>query len=453
MTIFETTIDGIRVTISKSLLDKYNVNAPRYTSYPTAPVWKNNFTAADYNESLKEYATAKSKYGDLSLYFHIPFCERRCDFCGCSTIATNRRDIADKYVDAINKEASVVADLLGDNKNVVQLHLGGGTPTFLSTSQLEKMLKKIRFLFNFRKDAEIGIEVNPATTTKNHLRLLKDYNFNRISLGIQDFSRDIQALIGRFHDPKDIQQLIEFIRQIGIGSVNIDLVYGLPLQTTESFKKTLTEIVKLSPDRIACFNFAYLPKMLPHQKRIDPTKLPTPDEKFRIFITAIEFLCKNGYKFIGMDHFAKDSDDLALAVKNKTLWRNFQGYTTKSGTELIGFGLTSISDFCGRYAQNTKKLIDYFRQTNSGNLLTVKGWNLTDEDKKRRIIIRNLFCHGTADLKEIKKPDLTSFINDGFVKMDDSDINITPLGRLFVRNIASAFDEYLDPRNIFSKAI
>ncbi|PIR18212.1 MAG: oxygen-independent coproporphyrinogen III oxidase [Deltaproteobacteria bacterium CG11_big_fil_rev_8_21_14_0_20_49_13] len=452
---FRTIIDGRNVEISESLLNKYNTNAPRYTSYPTAPVWTDKFGPKDLTHTLTHlHAHA------LSLYFHIPFCSKRCLFCGCSTIATDKHEIAARYIEALKKEMSLTTEKMSSKENVVQLHFGGGTPTFLSCLEIEQLWKEIVSNFKITKDAEIGIEVDPRVTTSEHLRLLSSLGFNRISLGVQDLSDDVQKAIGRIEPFDHVKKMIDECRTLDFESINIDLVYGLPLQTFNSFKRTIAKIIELSPDRMALFNFAYLPKMLPHQKRLPPETLPSSDEKFRIFCMAIEEFGKNGYDFIGMDHFAKRNDEMSVAAREKTLWRNFQGYTTKSGTDLLGFGLTSISDVNGCYAQNEKKLIKYYNRIEDGKLATVRGWKLSERDKSRRTMIRELFCNGETPTKECRslitdhRSPITELEKDELIKINDSTVQVTPLGRLFVRNIAMAFDEYLTPGPIgFSRTV
>ncbi len=459
---FTTTINGVKLEIPEALVKKYNTAAPRYTSYPTAPVWTDKFGPGDYIKALSKIPPAPplKKGGNLSLYFHVPFCESRCLFCGCSTIATAHHEVADRYIAALGKEIELVANVIGKKNKVVQLHFGGGSPTFFSPSQLEKLWQKISGHFAFDGKPELGIEADPRVTTIEHLKTLRSLGFNRLSLGVQDFSEEVMSAIGRTSSFEEIEQLIGKARKLGYESVNLDLVYGLPHQTAASFKDTIEKVISLSPDRIACFNFAYLPKMLPHQRKLPADKLPSPDEKFAIFCMAIETLGAAGYDLVGMDHFAKQSDELSVAALSGTLWRNFQGYTTKAGTELLGFGLTSISDVSGCYAQNSKKLIDYYRRIESGQLATIKGWKLSEDDLFRRKIIRELFCRGEANLSKIppppplKKGGWGGFETDGLIQLRENKIQVTPLGRLFVRNIATAFDEYLQKTSAsFSKAV
>lgn len=482
---FTTTINGIKLEIPSALVKKYNTAVPRYTSYPTAPVWTDKFGPKDYIKALSKTPPSPplKKGGNLSLYFHIPFCESRCLFCGCSTIATPHHEVADRYIEALGKEIALVAKIIGKKNNVVQLHFGGGSPTYLSPSQLERLWQKISGHFAFDSKPEIGIEADPRVTTTEHLKTLRSLGFNRLSLGVQDFSEAVMNAIGRTASFEEIRQLIETSRDLEYESVNLDLIYGLPHQTATSFKGTIEKIISLSPDRIACFNFAYLPKMLPHQRRLPADKLPSPDEKFAIFCMAIAMLGAAGYDLVGMDHFAKKGDELSVAASSGTLWRNFQGYGVNRGQtpskltalqnvfsqpvvsagsdpadpELIGFGLTSISDLCGCYAQNSKKLIDYYRRIESEELATVKGWRLSGDDLIRRKLIRELFCKGVSSLSPLGRglgEGGGSLVEDGLIKLSNDNIQVTPLGRLFVRNIATVFDEYLQKTSAsFSKAV
>ena len=450
---FTTIINSTKVEIPAELLAKYDIPAPRYTSYPTAPIWTDKFTSTDYSAQLKHLSTYALKH--LSLYFHIPFCEQRCYYCGCSTIATTRHDVAKRYVEALKKEIELVCKHLDTKRPVTQLHLGGGTPTFLSCEQMEDLWRSVASHFKLDDNAEIGIEVDPRVTSDDQLKLLAQLGFNRISLGVQDFSDKVQNAVGRIEPYKDVKEMIEFCRSQGFDSVNVDLIYGLPYQTIEGFGKTIEKIIKLSPDRIACFNFAYLPETMPHQRILPKDALPDRDTKFAIFCQTIEQLCSSGYEFIGMDHFAKKSDELAVAAREKTLWRNFQGYTTKAGTDLIGFGLTAISDVAGCYAQNEKLLTDYYKKVEDGKLATIRGWKLSEDDLACRKIIRELFCNGNVEITNALTNQRTNALEkDGLIRLNGNQVQITPLGRLFIRNIAMAFDKYLpEGKTKFSRSV
>jgi oxygen-independent coproporphyrinogen-3 oxidase len=459
--LFKTIINGQKVKIPEELLKKYDRAGPRYTSYPTAPVWTDKFNEDNYISALQNSNTLQltdlgtQALRHLSLYFHIPFCSKRCLFCGCSTIETTHNDVINRYIKALAEEIKLVTAHMSAKRKVSQLHYGGGTPTFLSCSELETLWKSITARFTFTDDAEIGIEIDPRVTTSEQLKLLCNLGFNRISMGVQDFSAPVQNAIGRVEPFEHVKKTIENARAFGFKSVNIDLVYGLPYQTKETFKATVDKIIELSPDRIACFNFAYLPKMMPHQRKLPSEKLPSGDEKFGIFCQTIEQLCRAGYDFIGMDHFAKSDDELSIAARNGTLWRNFQGYTTKAGTDLIGFGLTSISDCSGSYAQNEKRLINYYRAIEAGKLATIKGWRLSEDDLAIRKIIRDLFCNESAKTANVQTYKRTNVLEaDGLIQINNNTIQITPLGRLFIRNIAMTFDKYLSPaENKFSRTV
>ncbi|MDH4129819.1 MAG: oxygen-independent coproporphyrinogen III oxidase, partial [Spirochaetota bacterium] len=333
------------------LLEKYNKQGPRYTSYPTAPEWRNDFTSEEYVEQLLKLSKNKD-IGDFSLYFHIPFCEDRCLYCGCHVIIDKNRRYVDKYLDYINKELILFKKNLTNPCNVSQLHLGGGTPTFLKEPQIEKLFNAIAQHFTIEKDAEVAIEIDPCVTTKNQIKLLRDVGFNRISMGIQDFNPSVQKAVNRIQDEKLTVELINYARSLGFLSVNIDLIYGLPLQTIETFSNTIKKIIEISPERIALFSYAKIPWLKPHQKKINEKDLPNTTDKFSIFLTARKLLVDNGYEAIGMDHFAKPNDELAVALKNKTLHRNFMGYTVKSTNNFIGFGVSSIGYVNQTYTQN-----------------------------------------------------------------------------------------------------
>lgn len=445
---FKTIINGHEVKISEELVEKYDIAAPRYTSYPTAPVWGNVFGPSNFANALNELGA-----NPLSLYFHIPFCRQRCLFCGCSTIATTNKDVAERYCKALCNEIALVRKEIKKSSPVEQIHFGGGTPTYLSCGQISTIWNSISSNFNIAKNAEIGIEVDPRVTTFEHLELLAKLGFNRISIGIQDLSIEVQNAIGRVESFEHVEELIGKSRSVGFKSINIDLVYGLPFQTKETFELTLKKILELSPDRIACFNFAYLPKLLPHQNKLPKEALPGRDLKFEMFCKTIEILAKANYDFIGIDHFAKSTDELSVAAKNKTLWRNFQGYTTKAGTDLIGFGMTAISDVSGSYAQNAKRLSEYYSKIESNNFATVKGWKLSDDDIVRRKMIRELFCNGETQTGNLKFQ-ISDLKKDGLVNLNDNKLQVTPLGRLFVRNIATILDAYLPEINsVFSRAV
>ena len=328
--------------LTSDLLSRYSISVPRYTSYPTAPEWKDTFTKDDFLSAIKQGNKNKSP---LSLYFHLPFCESQCYFCACNIVISKKRDVVEPYIKHIKKEILKTSKLIDKNRIVEQVHLGGGTPTYFTPEEMRDFFSTVKENFSFSKDLEAGVEVDPRVTSFEHLKVLSELGFNRMSMGIQDFDSKVQEAVNRVQPYEQTKALFDRARELGFSSINVDLIYGLPYQSEESFKTTIEQIITLNPDRIALFHYAHLPNMVPHQgKYIDSATLPASDEKIKIFCYALKTLTENGYVFIGLDHFAKPNDELAIARKNKTLHRNFQGYTTKSGCDLFGFGITSISN-------------------------------------------------------------------------------------------------------------
>jgi len=371
-------------------------------------------------------------------------------------MATPRHDVAVEYVDVLQKEILTVSGILGKKRDVASVHFGGGTPTYLSPSELEAVYASLNSTFNISDDIEASIEIDPRVTSTEHLKALRGLGFNRLSLGVQDFSERVQRAIGRIEPPDIVRKVVCEARGLGFRGVNVDLIYGLPRQTGDSFLKTLDEVMALSPDRLACFNFAYLPSILKGQRNISGEDLPTREVKFGIFCSAIERFQERGYKFIGIDHFAKESDALFTAHKKKRLTRGFQGYSSLRGGDLLGFGLSAISEISGCYAQNVKKLADYFKIVRSGEIAVDRGWQLTEDDRVRKKVIQDLFCDSEADVSAVRvdRDKLLEFADDRLIEIDGKKIKITPLGRLFVRNIAAEFDAYLDAKNAgFSRGV
>lgn len=449
-----------------ALLQKYDRPLPRYTSYPTAA----EFTA-DFNRHCfqRELLRSNEERLPLSLYIHIPFCQSACYFCGCNVIITQSQTIAKTYLDALAEEIALVAARLDRTRPVIQMHWGGGTPNYLTIDQVESLWRTLTHHFEFAKDAEISIEVNPRYVNREYLFRLRELGFNRISFGLQDFDPQVQLAVNRIQPEAWLFQVMEWIRAAGFASVNIDLIYGLPYQTVQSFETTIAKTLRLDPDRIAVFNFAYLPNLKPIQKRIDPTTLPNGSTKLAILQRVIEMLTSQGYQYIGMDHFAKPTDELAIAQEAGTLKRNFQGYTTLPAADLIGFGLTSISMLQEAYAQNQKHLATYFSEIAAGQLATERGIQLRGEDLLRRTIIMEFMCQFSLDKGAIARqfnldfdthfaPELAALEElaaDGLLKLGRDRLEVTPVGRLLIRNIAAAFDAYLQQKSgrTFSKAI
>lgn len=442
--------------INIEILKKYDKPVPRYTSYPTAPIWGENFTADQYIEHIR---ISNALNNDLSLYFHLPFCNTLCWYCGCNVIITKNPDKIANYIDYLKKEIDLVTKHLSPNRRVVQMHWGGGTPNSMSPAQMKDICGYIYSKFNFVKDAEISMEVDPRDMTLEHILAMREAGFNRISMGVQDLDPAVQKAIHRIQPVDMTAQVIKWARANGFESANVDLIYGLPLQTLETFGHTIDEVIKLNPDRIALFNYAHVPWLKKHQKLIKIEQLPSKELKLDIFKLAVEKFTKAGYVFIGMDHFAKPDDELSIAQQNKTLYRNFQGYTTKAGTEMLGMGITSIGNIGDAYIQNYREydLDKYYASLDAGVLPVHKGYVVNDDDKLRKEVITRIMCDFELTKADIEKrfnikfdeyfaTELTmfgDFIEDGFVTLQPDKIIVHEPGRLFIRNIASVFDIYL----------
>ncbi len=458
------------VEFDLNLLRKYDRPVPRYTSYPPATELKEEFDLIDFQTAI---AVSNYKKTPLSLYCHIPFCETPCYFCGCNTIITPRKDLAAPYLDYLERDLEQMAELIDRDRQVHQLHWGGGTPNYLSPAQVERLWNKINHHFHFAPEAEISIEVNPRFLDKNYIFFLRDLGFKRISFGIQDFDPKVQEAVNRIQPESMLFSAIEWIRDAGFESVNVDLIYGLPYQDLDTFKRTIQKTIKLNPDRIAVFNFAYVPWLKPIQKRIPQSALPPASEKLRIMQMTIEELSSNGYVFIGMDHFAKPNDELAIAQREGELHRNFQGYTTQPESDLLSFGMTSISMLHDVYVQNHKRLKTYYKSIDRRELPIERGVKLSKDDIIRRTIIMELMCEFQLDKDEIEEKYHLSFDQDfeeyfaqekyelrlleidGLIQLSPNHIQVTPTGRLLIRNIAAAFDTYLKKHQVekFSKAV
>jgi oxygen-independent coproporphyrinogen-3 oxidase len=439
------------------LLKKYDRPGPRYTSYPTAPVWREDFTEQDAREELALSNRAKPPR-DISLYFHIPFCESLCYFCGCSTIITRDKSKAEDYNGFLEREMAVLGPLLDPSRKVVQLHLGGGTPSSLTPAQTRKLFSSIDSHFHVDySQGEISAEIDPRAATDEYLDALRGVGVNRISMGVQDFDPKVQEAVHRIQPLSLTERVFRKCRDLHFHSLNIDLIYGLPHQTVEGFSRTLDRIVELSPDRVAVFNYAHVPWLKKHMVLIRESDLPSPDVKFELISLIGEKLEKAGYRFIGMDHFAKPDDELSLAQIDKTLYRNFQGYTTKKNADLVGLGVTAISMVHEAYWQNVKSLPDYASRTLSGKMGVFRGVRLTKDDLIRREIISQIMCDLEIDRKMALFPFgenfdsyfsreidvLGGFVPDGLLEITPETIRITTLGRVFLRNIAMVFDAYL----------
>ncbi|MEE8553099.1 MAG: oxygen-independent coproporphyrinogen III oxidase [Desulfobacterales bacterium] len=443
--------------IDIELIKKYDKPGPRYTSYPTAPHFNESFTHENYLDEIIKTNRGRD-LPDLSLYFHLPFCDTLCYFCACNMIVTRNRDRIKKYIDYLKREIDLITDHISHDRKAVQLHWGGGTPTHLNPDEIADLSSYIYDRFDVNADAETGCEIDPRELTKTHLAALKDGGFNRISMGVQDFNPDIQKAVNRIQPEVLTRQVVDWVRELGFHSINLDLMYGLPFQSVKTFEKTVDTIIDIDPDRIALFNFAYVPWMKKHQKAIRPEDLPVAEEKLNILKMSTEKLTRAGYVFIGMDHFAKPDDELALALEGKKLYRNFQGYSTHAGADLYAMGITSISQFGRIYAQNIKKEKKYHAVLDQGILPTTKGYYLNDDDLLRRHVIVKLMCDFELDFTSIENEfdidfetyfsrgldNLDEMIADNLLSIENKILKITKMGRFLIRNIAMNFDGYIE---------
>ncbi len=455
--------------VSLELLHRYNVPGPRYTSYPTAPVWTEDFTPAGYARVLEE-SSAAERPAPLSLYVHLPFCEKLCYFCGCTVVITGTQHaLEESYLDILEREIDWVADRVGRDRPVTQFHLGGGTPTYFTPERLRRLGRKFRNRFRFSPDVEMGVEVDPRVTTREHLLALAKLGFNRLSMGVQDFEPRVQVAINRVQPYDDTRRLVEQARALGFPSVNMDLIFGLPFQTAESFSETIDKVVAIGPDRLAVYSYANVPWMKKHQNVLQP-HLPDERTKFEIFRTALERFTQAGFEYIGMDHFARPTDELARARTDRTLHRNFQGYTTKAGTDLIGFGMSAIGGIGRTYVQNRRDLRPYQQDIATHGAATFRGFRLSEDDLLRRTVIQNLLCHGVIVKSEIERAygirfdeyfadalvKLEPCAADGLVVLGRDAIRATTVGRVFLRNLAMPFDAFLvaaPEKPVFSKTL
>ncbi len=456
------------VVITPEVLARYNKPGPRYTSYPTVPAWTEEFGEAEYREALHDLATLNSD--PISLYVHLPFCAERCTYCGCNATVTTRTDVVDKYLDRLEQELALVVSQLGTRRQVVQMHWGGGTPNFLNHAQMERLVGLLNQNFVIDSEGEVAIEFDPRIGSVEQLEQIRELGFNRISFGVQDINPEVQEAIGRIQPFDLTEKLFRASRELGFSSVNVDMVYGLPKQTAESFRDTVSAIRDLRPDRIACFSYAHVPWVKPNQKLIDVSALPDTFTKFSLFRMAIDMMAEVGYDWVGMDHFAQRDDELAIAARERRLHRNFMGYTTRPASNMLAFGMSSISDLMGRFVQNEPHLGKYQKMLDAGKLPIVKGYKLTEDDLMRRQVILHLMCnlelpydltrtnYGMS-LQDALGEDLErmeAYVEDGFIELLPDRIQVTPLGRFFVRLLAMELDAHLaktSQRIAFSKTV
>lgn len=456
--------------IDLDFLKKFDKPGPRYTSYPTAPMFSDSFTSNDFrNEILR--TNALDNPNDLSLYFHFPFCDTLCYFCGCTMLVTHDRNKIDSYNQYLKKEIDLITSLISKNRKVTQLHWGGGTPSYLSPDQIKDIGLYVRERYNFASDIEASVEIDPRDLTKDHMKAFSDSGFNRMSMGVQDFNEKVQKAVNRIQSEKITRDAVNWGRELGFKSINLDLIYGLPYQTYDSFSATLDKAIDISPERFAIFNYAHVPWLKKHQHVIPENELPSPEQKLQILKMTIEKLTNAGYWYIGMDHFAKPDDELTLAQKNKTLYRNFQGYSTRAGCDVYAFGMSSISQFDNIYAQNMKELNSYYSRLDSNKFATHLGYVMTEDDHIRKFTIMNLMCHLEIDKTLIEEKfkinfddyfsgsiqKLKLFVDESFVTIKNDKIKVVELGKLIIRNIAMCFDAYLEDmvkdKPIFSRTV
>lgn len=455
-------------SFSQALIDKYNIPCPRYTSYPTAAQFISSYSLEDYMDNAQRSNDSKKP---LSLYFHIPFCDTLCYYCGCNKIATKNKNKASEYLKVLHQEIRLQSQLFDPTRQVAQLHWGGGTPTFISEDEMQELMRVIRQHFNCYTDdsGEYAIEIDPRKVTSKTIKHLRNIGFNRMSVGIQDFNPMVQKAVNRNQPLKETREIIDSIRANQFKSLSVDLIYGLPHQTVISFEKTLQQTLLLDPDRISLFNFAYLPERFPAQRAIKLTDLPSPMEKLAILNLSIAFLEDSGYTYIGMDHFAKHTDELAVVQKEGGLYRNFQGYATNAACDLVAMGVTGIGSISNHYSQNTTSIEEYTKQITQGKLAISKGVKTDKEDQIRKLVIMELICHFHLSFKAIEEVfhinfssyfkqelrQLKGFEQDSLITITPSEIQVLPVGRFFIRNICSTFDRHYTCRQneSFSKAI
>ncbi|MFP3915411.1 MAG: oxygen-independent coproporphyrinogen III oxidase, partial [Actinomycetota bacterium] len=445
------------IPVTADLIARHDRPGPRYTSYPTALEFDESYGKREHREVLR---SAAGRPGPLSLYVHLPFCQARCSFCACHVVVTRNEGLPQRYRTALQREAATVATHLGGRRELVQYHWGGGTPTFFSPEEMIDLHRGLLESFTVLPNAELSIEVDPRVTTAGHLSALRHLGFNRISAGVQDVNPRVQELIGRRQTHEQTARLLRSARAMGFPSINLDLVYGLPGQTTATMANTLEEVLELRPERLAAYSFAYVPWMRRHQRRIDPSALPDPGEKLEMLAQLIETLTSAGYAHVGMDHFARRDDGLATAAREGLLTRNFMGYATTPETDVVALGTSGISDLDGVYAQNHRRLASYLEDAAAGELTTERGLVPTFDDRIRRYVIDRLMCAGrvrwsdvsgrfgvdapayfAAELESMTRPD--GLVDEGLASLDGQGMRATDLGRLFMRRLAMTFDAYL----------
>ena len=456
------------LVFDNNLIEKYDKSGPRYTSYPTALQFTENFNEESYRQQVR---ISNERNTPLSLYFHIPFCDTICYYCGCNKIVTKNRDHAQPYLNAVYKELALQGELFKATRIVSQLHWGGGTPTFISHDQMSELMQQTRKHFTLLDDdsGEYSIELDPREVTTSSINLLRKLGFNRISLGVQDFNPKVQQAVNRIQSYKETRDIILAARKNNFHSISLDLIYGLPFQTIDSFNETVDKVLDLEPDRLSVFNYAHLPEMFKTQRQINSMDLPSAEEKLAILQGVTNKLIDAGYEYIGMDHFAKPTDELAVAQKEKNLYRNFQGYSTNSDCDLVALGVTSIGKVADSYSQNIKTIKEYIELIELGKLPVFRGVALSEDDILRREVINQLICHFELSFKYIENIFSIKFAEyfsdeldkikdmqvDSLLELTEDKILVRPEGKLLIRNICMVFDIYLleNKEQRFSKTI
>ncbi|MDH5785610.1 MAG: oxygen-independent coproporphyrinogen III oxidase [Chromatiales bacterium] len=444
------------IVFDLELIKRYDKSGPRYTSYPTAVQFHDGFGVEEYK---RHAAASNAAGGPLSLYFHIPFCDTVCFYCGCNKVATKDRSRASPYLERVHRELELQSALFDSNRIVDQLHWGGGTPTFISHDEMRALMARTRECFKLHDDdtGEYSIEIDPREVRTDTIALLREIGFNRMSLGLQDFEEKVQVAVNRIQSEQQTLGALEAARREGFKSISVDLIYGLPFQSVASFSRTLDRVLEIDPDRMTVFNYAHLPEIFKPQRRINEADLPVPQVKLDILQMSIEKLTSAGYVYIGMDHFAKPDDELAVAQREGTLYRNFQGYSTHAECDLIGIGATSIGMVGDSYGQNRKELEEYYAAIDAGNLAIFRGVDLDKDDKLRRDVITQLICNFVLDKAAIEQlhgitfndyfanelKDLQGMEADGLLQLEEGRIEVNPAGKLLIRNICMVFDRYL----------
>jgi len=445
-----------KIPVDLELLKKYDKAGPRYTSYPTAPYFHDGINEEVFVKHIHE-DDSSIENKDLSLYFHIPFCDTLCYFCGCNMMVTRNQKKIEQYIDYLEIEIKLLKAHIGTDRKVRQLHWGGGTPTHLSPDQIRRLGNIIHKYFDFHEDAEVGVEIDPRELTRDHMVALNEMGFNRCSMGIQDFDPKVQETVNRIQPEGITRDAVTWARELGFSSINLDLMYGLPFQNLKTYGETIDTVLAMYPDRLAVFNYAHLPNMIKHQNLIKQEWLPTGDQKLELLKLSIEKLNDAGYVYIGMDHFAKPEDELTIAMENGSLYRNFQGYSTHAGINLFAIGITSIGMLSDIYVQNHKKMEDYYAALDQGKLPVMRGVTLNEDDQLRREVITELMCNFKLSKPRFEKKyninfdayfaealgNLLSLQEDNLIILEEHQLKVTDIGRLLIRNIVMNFDYYL----------